>query len=87
MHFDHADFFHQAFGFAVLPELQVRLLHEIVGVRVHRVDAVQVVPGSVVLAEDLLRRSRRLLTEADALGERARMLKAGETGILHAGAR
>jgi DNA-binding transcriptional LysR family regulator len=36
--------------------------------------------------EDLLRRSRRLLAEADALGERARMLKAGETGILRAGA-
>src|SRR5262245_7128489 len=32
--------------------------------------------------EDLLRRSRRLLAEADSLGERALMLKAGETGIL-----
>src|SRR6266478_6215859 len=31
--------------------------------------------------EELLRRSRRVLAEADSLGERARMLKAGETGI------
>jgi DNA-binding transcriptional LysR family regulator len=30
--------------------------------------------------EDLLRRSRRLLAEADSLAERARTLKAGETG-------
>jgi DNA-binding transcriptional LysR family regulator len=36
--------------------------------------------------EDLLRRSRRLLAEADSLGERARMLKAGDTGILRIGA-
>jgi LysR family cyn operon transcriptional activator len=36
--------------------------------------------------EGLLRRSRRLLAEADSLGERARMLKAGETGILRVGA-
>jgi DNA-binding transcriptional LysR family regulator len=36
--------------------------------------------------EDLLRRGRRLLTEADSLGERARLLKAGETGILRVGA-
>jgi LysR family cyn operon transcriptional activator len=36
--------------------------------------------------EDLLRRSRRLLAEADSLGERARLLKAGETGILRVGA-
>ncbi|HEX3520654.1 MAG TPA: LysR family transcriptional regulator [Stellaceae bacterium] len=36
--------------------------------------------------DDLLRRSRRLLAEADFLGERARMLKAGETGILRVGA-
>jgi LysR family cyn operon transcriptional activator len=36
--------------------------------------------------EDLLRRSRRLLAEADALGERARLLKGGETGILRVGA-
>jgi DNA-binding transcriptional LysR family regulator len=36
--------------------------------------------------EDLLRRSRRLLAEADALGERARSLKSGETGILRVGA-
>jgi DNA-binding transcriptional LysR family regulator len=36
--------------------------------------------------EELLRRSRRLLAEADSLSERARMLKAGETGILRVGA-
>lgn len=36
--------------------------------------------------EDLLRRSRRLLADADSLGERARTLKAGETGILRVGA-
>jgi LysR family transcriptional regulator, cyn operon transcriptional activator len=36
--------------------------------------------------EDLLRRSRRLLADADALGERARSLKSGETGILRVGA-
>jgi len=36
--------------------------------------------------EDLLRRSRRLLAEADSLAERARTLKAGETGILRVGA-
>src|SRR6266540_373856 len=36
--------------------------------------------------EELLRHSRRLLAEADALGERARSLKAGETGILRVGA-
>jgi LysR family transcriptional regulator, cyn operon transcriptional activator len=36
--------------------------------------------------EDLLRRSRRLLADADSLAERARMLKAGETGILRVGA-
>jgi LysR family cyn operon transcriptional activator len=36
--------------------------------------------------EDLLRRSRRLLAEADSLGERARSLKVGETGILRVGA-
>ncbi len=36
--------------------------------------------------DDLLRRSRRLLAEADSLGERARLLKGGETGILRVGA-
>jgi LysR family cyn operon transcriptional activator len=36
--------------------------------------------------EDLLRRSRRLLAEADSLGEHARSLKAGDTGILRIGA-
>jgi LysR family transcriptional regulator, cyn operon transcriptional activator len=36
--------------------------------------------------EDLLRRSRRLLAESEALIERAHMLKVGETGILRVGA-
>jgi LysR family cyn operon transcriptional activator len=36
--------------------------------------------------EDLLRRSRRLLTDADSLAERARSLKAGATGILRVAA-
>jgi LysR family transcriptional regulator, cyn operon transcriptional activator len=36
--------------------------------------------------EDLLRRSRGLLAEADAFGERARALKSGQTGTLRVGA-
>ena len=36
--------------------------------------------------EDLLRRSRRLLQDADAIGERARALKSGQNGILRVGA-
>jgi DNA-binding transcriptional LysR family regulator len=36
--------------------------------------------------EDLLQRTRRLLTEASSLGERARALKSGETGVLRVGA-
>jgi len=36
--------------------------------------------------EDLLRQSRRLLTEADLLRARARALKGGQTGILRVGA-
>ena len=36
--------------------------------------------------EDLLLRSRRLLAEAESLGERARELKSGETGILRVAA-
>jgi LysR family transcriptional regulator, cyn operon transcriptional activator len=36
--------------------------------------------------EDLLRRARRVLAEADSLGERARTLKSGEAGILRVGA-
>src|SRR6266851_9109542 len=36
--------------------------------------------------EDLLRRSRRLMAEAESLGERARELKSGETGILRVAA-
>jgi LysR family cyn operon transcriptional activator len=35
--------------------------------------------------EDLLRRSRRLLTEADAFGERAQALKGGQSGVLRVG--
>lgn len=36
--------------------------------------------------EDLLRRCRHLLSEADSLGEHARSLKAGESGFLRVGA-
>jgi LysR family transcriptional regulator, cyn operon transcriptional activator len=36
--------------------------------------------------EDLLRRSRRLLSDAESLGERARALKGGHTGLLRVGA-
>ena len=36
--------------------------------------------------EDLLRRSRRLLADVESLGERARSLKAGESGILRVAA-
>ena len=36
--------------------------------------------------EDILRRARRLLLEADSLGERARALKHGEGGVLRVGA-
>jgi LysR family cyn operon transcriptional activator len=36
--------------------------------------------------EDLLRRARRLLADADSIGERARSLKTGATGILRVGA-
>ena len=36
--------------------------------------------------EDLLRRSRRLLSDAESLGERARELKGGHTGLLRVGA-
>jgi DNA-binding transcriptional LysR family regulator len=36
--------------------------------------------------EDLLRRFRRVLAEVETVGERARLLKAGETGILRVGA-
>jgi DNA-binding transcriptional LysR family regulator len=36
--------------------------------------------------EDLLRRSQRLLEDAEALGERARALTSGETGLLRFGA-
>ena len=36
--------------------------------------------------EDLLRRARRLLADADSLGERAQALKGGQTGVLRVGA-
>jgi LysR family cyn operon transcriptional activator len=36
--------------------------------------------------EDLLLRSRRLLTDAQSLGDRARALRAGESGVLQVGA-
>ena len=36
--------------------------------------------------EDLLARSRRLLSDAESLGERARSLKSGQTGVLRIGA-
>jgi LysR family transcriptional regulator, cyn operon transcriptional activator len=36
--------------------------------------------------EDLLQRVRRLLTDAESLGERARTLKRGQTGVLRVGA-
>lgn len=36
--------------------------------------------------EDLLQRSRRLLIDAEAIGERARALKSGQTGVLRVGA-
>jgi len=36
--------------------------------------------------EDLLQRSRRLLSDAEAIGERARALKSGQTGVLRVGA-
>ena len=35
--------------------------------------------------EDLLRRARGLLTDADSLGERARALKGGQAGVLRVG--
>src|SRR5215467_4480548 len=36
--------------------------------------------------DDLLRRVRRLLADAESVGERARALKSGQTGILWVGA-
>jgi DNA-binding transcriptional LysR family regulator len=36
--------------------------------------------------EDLLVRSRHLLSEAESLGERARALKSGQAGVLRVGA-
>src|SRR6266566_4910552 len=36
--------------------------------------------------EDLLQRSRRLLSDAEAIGDRARALTSGQTGVLRVGA-
>jgi DNA-binding transcriptional LysR family regulator len=36
--------------------------------------------------EDLLQRARRVLTDVESLGERARALKSGQTGVLRLGA-
>ncbi len=36
--------------------------------------------------EDLLRRARQLLSDVESLGERARALKSGQTGVLRLGA-
>jgi len=59
---------------ALESELGVQLFDRI-GRRVHLTSA----------GEDLLVRGRRLLADADSLGERARALKAGQTGLLRIG--
>jgi LysR family transcriptional regulator, cyn operon transcriptional activator len=63
---------------------QIHTLENELGVRLFDRMGRRVQPTSE--GEDLLRRSRHLLTEADSLGQRARLLKAGETGILRVGA-
>jgi LysR family transcriptional regulator, cyn operon transcriptional activator len=60
---------------ALEADLRVMLFDRI-GRRVHLTSA----------GEDLLERSRRLLTEADSLAERAQALEKGEKGILRVGA-
>src|ERR1041385_2256279 len=60
---------------ALEAELDVRLFDRI-GRRVHL----------TLEGEDLLARSRRLLSDAASLGERARALKGGQTGTLRVGA-
>ena len=60
---------------ALEAELGVRLF-DLIGRRVQLTSA----------GEDLLQRSRRLLIDAEAIGERARALKSGQTGVLRVGA-
>ena len=60
---------------ALEAELGVRLF-DLIGRRVQLTSA----------GEDLLQRSRRLLIDAEAIGERARALKSGQTGLLRVGA-
>src|SRR5262249_14493440 len=60
---------------ALEAELGVRLF-ELIGRRIQLTAA----------GEDLLQRSRRLLIDAEAIGERARALKSGQTGVLRVGA-
>jgi LysR family transcriptional regulator, cyn operon transcriptional activator len=63
---------------------QIRTLETDLGVRLFdRVNRRALLTSE---GEDLLRRSRRLLTDADSLGERARALKSGDTGLLRVGA-
>ena len=60
---------------ALEAELGVRLF-DLIGRRVQLTSA----------GEDLLQRSRRLLIDVEAIGERARALKSGQTGVLRVGA-
>jgi DNA-binding transcriptional LysR family regulator len=62
---------------------QIRVLESDLGVRLfHRLGRrIQLTSEG----EDLLRRSRRLLADVDSLGERARALKGGRTGIVRVG--
>jgi LysR family cyn operon transcriptional activator len=60
---------------ALEAELGVRLF-DLIGRRVQLTSA----------GEDLLQRCRRLLVDAEAIGERARALKSGQTGMLRVGA-
>jgi LysR family cyn operon transcriptional activator len=60
---------------ALEAELGVRLF-DLIGRRVQLTSA----------GEDLLQRCRRLLVDAEAIGERARALKSGQTGVLRVGA-
>jgi len=63
---------------------QIRALEAGLGVRLF--DRVGRRVGLTSEGEDLLRRARRLLTDADSLGERARALTGGRTGVLRVGA-
>jgi len=63
---------------------QIRVLEADLGVRLF--DRVGRRARLTPEGEDLLRRARRLIVEADSLGERARSLKTGESGILRIGA-